>query len=40
MVTGYRLYMAEGSSGQFALVYDGIAFPTISMRVISDLTTG
>ena len=40
VITGYRLYMAEGSSGQFALVYDGTGFPTIFLRVITDLTTG
>lgn len=39
-ITGYRLYMAEGPSGQFLLIYDGKDFPQTRQTVIGGLTTG
>ena len=39
-ITGYRLYMAEGPSGQFVLAHDGREVPQTLQFVVSGLTTG
>lgn len=40
LITGYKLYMANGSAGTYYLVYDGSNLPTITAYIISGLTTG
>jgi len=39
-ITGYRVYMAKGLSGTFALVFDGKTFRTITSFVVPNLVTG
>ena len=39
-ITGYRLYMAEGPSGQFVLAYDGRENPQTLKFVVDGLSTG
>ena len=39
-ITGYRVYMAKGLSGTFALVFDGKTFRTITSYIVPKLVTG
>ncbi len=39
-ITGYRVYMAKGLSGTFALAFDGKTFRTITSYTVPKLVTG
>jgi len=39
-IAGYRLYVAEGQSNIFSLVYDGDGYPQITSTVVTNLSTG
>jgi hypothetical protein len=40
LISGYKLYMAEGLSLPFHEIYNGTGFPTVHNHVKKDLTTG
>lgn len=40
LITGYKLYMANGTISGYQLIYDGTGLPTITTKIISNLETG